>query len=130
MTDPPPIAATVHELRMEIGKAHELIRVVKHDLNNDRQAAIGLERNLERMEKKQDKADDRLDKLEEKLSGKIEENHKVLNDKIDAIKDSLTAVNLRQEKSAGFYAGVIAAATLAVSIILFLVKALFEGKHP
>lgn len=120
----------VNELRIEVGKAHELIRVVKHDLNNDRQAAIGLERNLERMEKKQDKFDERFEKLEEKLGGKIEENHKVINDKMDALKDSLAAVNLKQEKSAGFYAGVIAAATLAVSIVLFLVKLLFERGHP
>ena len=120
----------IADLRLDVAKAHELIRVVKHDLGNDRQAAMGFERNLERMEKKQDKFDERLEKLEEKLGGKIEDNHKVLNDKIDGIKDSLTAVNLKQEKSAGFYAGVIAAATLAVSIILFLVKLLFEGKHP
>ncbi|MEO7465776.1 MAG: hypothetical protein ABIV36_02055 [Sphingobium limneticum] len=120
----------VHDLRLEIAKVHELVRVVKHDRNNDAQAQINFERNLVRMEKKQDKFDERLEKLEEKLGGKIEENHKVLNDKMDALKDSLTAVNLKQEKSAGFYAGVIAAATLAVSIILFLVKALFEGRHP
>lgn len=126
MTPPDP----VHDLRLEIAKVHELVRVVKHDRNNDAQAQINFERNLERMEKKQDKFDERIEKLEEKLGGKIEENHKVLNEKMDALKDSLTAVNLKQEKSAGFYAGVIAAATLAVSIILFLVKLLFEGKHP
>ncbi|WP_313326214.1 hypothetical protein [Sphingobium yanoikuyae] len=119
----------LHDVRMEVAKAHELIRVVKHDLNNDRQAQVNFERHLERMEKKQDKFDERIEKLEEKLAGKIEENHKVISDKVDALKDSLAAVNLKQEKSAGFYAGVIAAATLAVSIILFLVKLLFERGH-
>lgn len=118
------------ELRMEIAKAHELIRVVKHDLNNDRQAALNFERHLERMEKKQDKFDDRLEKLEDKLGARIDANHSILNDKMDALKDSLTAVNLKQEKSVGFYGGVAAVFTIAVTVILFLVKLLFEGKHP
>lgn len=126
MPDPDP----VHDLRMEVAKAHELIRVVKHDLNNDRQAQMNFERHLERMEKKQDKFDERLEKLEEKLGSKIEENHKVINDKMDALKDSLTAVNLKQEKSVGFYGGIAAVFTIAVTIILFLVKLLFEGRHP
>lgn len=119
-----------HELRMDLAKAHELIRVVKHDLNNDRQAQINFERHLERMEKKQDKFDERLEKVEEKLGARIDANHNVLNDKLDALKDSLTAVNLKQEKSIGFYGGVAAVFTIAVTVILFLVKLLFEGKHP
>lgn len=125
MTDDPS-----HELRMDLAKAHELIRVVKHDLNNDRQAQINFERHLERMEKKQDKFDERLEKVEEKLGARIDANHNVLNDKLDALKDSLTAVNLKQEKSIGFYGGVAAVFTIAVTVILFLVKLLFEGKHP
>ncbi|WIA54297.1 hypothetical protein N6H05_14620 [Sphingobium sp. WTD-1] len=119
----------IAELRMEVAKAHELIRVVKHDLNNDRQAQINFERHLERMEKKQDKFDERIEKLEEKLAGKIEENHKVISDKVDALKDSLNAVNLKQEKSVGFYGGVAAVFTISVTIILFLVKLLFERGH-
>lgn len=122
---PDPVA----ELRLEVARAHELIRVVKHDLNNDRQAQINLERNLERMEKKQDRFDERFEKLDEKLSGKIEENHKIISDKVDALKDSLTAVNLKQEKSVGFYGGVAAVFTIAVTVILFLVKLLFERGH-
>lgn len=125
MTGPDPVA----DLRLEIARAHELIRVVKHDLNNDRQAQINFERHLERMEKKQDKFDERIEKLEEKLAGKIEENHKVISDKVDALKDSLTAVNLKQEKSVGFYGGVAAVFTISVTIILFLVKLLFEKGH-
>lgn len=119
----------VSELRLEVAKAHELIRVVKHDLNNDRQAQINFERHLERMEKKQDRFDERFEKLDEKLSGKIEENHKIISDKVDALKDSLTAVNLKQEKSVGFYGGVAAVFTIAVTVILFLVKLLFERGH-
>ncbi|OAH36971.1 hypothetical protein AX777_18200 [Sphingobium yanoikuyae] len=119
----------IAELRMEVAKAHELIRVVKHDLNNDRQAQVNFERHLERMEKKQDKFDERIEKLEEKLAGKIEENHKVISDKVDALKDSLNAVNLKQEKSVGFYGGVAAVFTISVTIILFLVKLLFERGH-
>ncbi|WP_375187764.1 hypothetical protein [Sphingobium yanoikuyae] len=119
----------IAELRMDVAKAHELIRVVKHDLNNDRQAQINFERHLERMEKKQDKFDERIEKLEEKLGGKIEENHKVISDKVDALKDSLNAVNLKQEKSVGFYGGVAAVFTISVTIILFLVKLLFERGH-
>ncbi len=119
----------IAELRMEVAKAHELIRVVKHDLNNDRQAQINFERHLERMEKKQDKFDERIEKLEEKLGGKIEENHKVISDKVDALKDSLNAVNLKQEKSVGFYGGVAAVFTISVTTILFLVKLLFERGH-
>ncbi|WP_375178030.1 hypothetical protein [Sphingobium yanoikuyae] len=119
----------IAELRMDVAKAHELIRVVKHDLNNDRQAQINFERHLERMEKKQDKFDERIEKLEEKLGGKIEENHKVISDKVDALKDSLNAVNLKQEKSIGFYGGVAAVFTISVTIILFLVKLLFERGH-
>lgn len=119
----------IAELRMDVAKAHELIRVVKHDLNNDRQAKVNFERHLERMEKKQDKFDDRIEKLEEKLAGKIEENHKVISDKVDALKDSLNAVNLKQEKSVGFYGGVAAVFTISVTIILFLVKLLFERGH-
>lgn len=120
----------VHDLRMEVAKVHELVRVVKHDRNNDAQSQINFERNLERMEKKQDKFDERIEKLEEKLGGKIEENHKIINDKIDALKDSLTAVNLKQEKSVGFYGGVAAVFTVAVTVVLFLIKLLFEGNHP
>lgn len=119
----------IAELRMEVAKAHELIRVVKHDLNNDRQAQVNFERHLERMEKKQDKFDERIEKLEEKLGGKIEENHKVISEKVDALKDSLNAVNLKQEKSVGFYGGVAAVFTISVTIILFLVKLLFERGH-
>jgi hypothetical protein len=119
----------IAELRMDVAKAHELIRVVKHDLNNDRQAQVNFERHLERMEKKQDKFDERIEKLEEKLGGKIEENHKVISDKVDALKDSLNAVNLKQEKSVGFYGGVAAVFTISVTIILFLVKLLFERGH-
>lgn len=119
----------IAELRMEVAKAHELIRVVKHDLNNDRQAQVNFERHLERMEKKQDKFDERIEKLEEKLGGKIEENHKVISDKVDALKDSLNAVNLKQEKSVGFYGGVASVVTISITIILFLVKALFDRGH-
>ena len=122
------IPTQINDLAMDIAKAHELIRVVKYDLNNDRQAQINFERHLDRMEKKQDKLDDRFEKLEEKLSLKIEDNHKIINDKMDSLKDSLNAVNLRQEKSVGFYGGVVAVFTISVSIILFLVKLLFEGK--
>ena len=125
MTGNDPVA----DLRMEVAKAHELIRVVKHDLNNDRQAQSNFERHLERMEKKQDKFEERLEKLEEKLAGKIEENHKVISDKVDALKDSLTAVNLKQEKSVGFYGGVASVVTISITIILFLVKALFDRGH-
>jgi len=124
MADPDPI----QDVRLEIAKVHELIRVVKHDRNNDAQSQLAFERNLERMEKKQDKFDERLEKLEEKLGGKIEENHKVLNDKMDALKDSLNAVNLKQEKGVGFFAGVAAVFTVAVTIILFLVKIIFDGR--
>lgn len=119
----------IADLRVEVAKAHELIRVVKHDLNNDRQAQANFERHLERMEKKQDKFDERIEKLEEKLAGKIEENHKVISDKVDALKDSLTAVNLKQEKSVGFYGGVASVVTISITIILFLVKALFDRGH-
>ena len=119
----------IAELRMEVAKAHELIRVVKHDLNNDRQAQVNFERHLERMEKKQDKFDERIEKLEEKLGGKIEENHKVISDKVDALKDSLNAVNLKQEKSVGFYGGVASVVTISITIILFLIKALFDRGH-
>lgn len=119
----------IADLRIEVAKAHELIRVVKHDLNNDRQAQINTERHLERMEKKQDKFDERIEKLEEKLAGKIEENHKVISDKVDALKDSLNAVNLKQEKSVGFYGGVASVVTISITIILFLVKALFDRGH-
>lgn len=126
MADPDPI----QDVRLEIAKVHELVRVVKHDRNNDAQSQIAFERNMERMEKKQDKFDERLEKVEEKLGAKIDANHAMLNDKMDALKDSLTAVNLKQEKSVGFYGGVAAVFTIAVTVILFLVKLLFEGRHP
>lgn len=124
MADPDPI----QDMRLEVAKVHELIRVVKHDRANDAQAQLGFERSLERMEKKQDKFDERFEKLEEKLGGKIEENHKVINDKIDALKDSLAAVNLKQERGVGFFAGVAAVFTVAITIILFLVKLIFDGR--
>ena len=126
MTEPDP----VHELRLELAKVHELIRVVKHDRNNDAQGQVNFERNMDRMEKKQDKFEVQLEKLEGKLGDKIEVNHTILTSKIDAIKDSISMINVQQGKSVGFYGGVAAVFTIAVTIILFLVKLLFEGRHP
>lgn len=117
----------IAELRFEVAKVHELVRVVKHDRNNDAQAQVAFERNLERMEKKQDKFDERLEKVEEKLGARIDANHTVLSDKIDAIKESISAINVQQGKSVGFYAGIGTVFVTAVTIILFLVKLLFDG---
>lgn len=125
MTEPDPI----NDLRMDVAKAHELIRVVKHDLNNDRQAQINFERHLDRMEKKQDKFDERLEKVEEKLGARIDANHTVLSDKMDALRDSLAATNMKQARGVGFFAGVGAVFTVAITIILFLVKLIFDGGH-
>jgi chromosome segregation ATPase len=126
MADPDP----VQDLRLEVAKVHELVRVVKHDRNNDAQSLISFERNMERMEKKQDKFDQRLEKLEEKLGDKIEANHTILTGKIDALRDSLVEANMKQARGVGFFAGVGAVFTLAITIILFLVKLIFDGGRP
>lgn len=104
-----------HELRREVGERmskfeSELaninteVRVTKHDVNNMQQMVVGLDR--------------RLEKMQESLTLDIK-----------AIGIQISAVNMKQEKGAGFYAGVIAAATMAISVISLLVKFLTD-QHP
>jgi septal ring factor EnvC (AmiA/AmiB activator) len=87
-------------LKSDIAKLETETRVTKHDVQNLREMFAGLGH--------------RIEKLDEKLGGKI-----------DALSEKIGSVNLSQQRSAGFVAGVIAAASIAAGALLFLAKLLF-----
>lgn len=111
-------AALSHmELRLssEIAATKEIARVAKHDQAQTAQAVYALDLRLTKL---QDKTEAGFEKLGDKLA-----------DEIKALSSQISLINVQQGKSAGFYAGVAAVMTLAVTIIMALAKMLFGGAH-
>lgn len=94
------LKAEVSGLKVDIADVKAETRVTKHDVANlsTQFNAIG----------------HRLEKLEDKLGAKI-----------DALAERLTGVNLQQARGIGFFAGMGAVATVAVSFIAVIIKLLF-----
>lgn len=100
------LKAEVTATRQEVGKLDTEIRVTKHDVDNVKQMLSGF--------------GTRLEKCEERLAQKIE-----------ALGERFAALNVRQERGVGYVTGIMAAATAAGAILIFLVKLLFTpGMHP
>lgn len=124
-------AQVMQALRDKVGDVDATVRVVKHDLANQRQVQEAI---IGRM----DKADLRLEKFEERTSAQIEKVTDKIGFQIEALgrqfaaeTSSLSAqfqaLNVKQEKGTSFYAGMAAVITLVVTIIMGLAKVLFGG---
>lgn len=111
-------------LRDKMGDLDGTVRVVKHELANSQQAALG--------------RDIRFDKFEERTRVQFEEMRKETTASFDRVNDTITrkfddlsaqfsTLNIKQEKGASFYAGIAAVMTFVITVIMGLAKILFGG---
>lgn len=89
------------ETNDKLGKLETEVRVVKHDFVNLKDMINGV--------------GSRVEKVEEKIGAKL-----------DIIFEKVAGLNVQQQRGAGFVAGVIAAASVAAGLLLFLAKLLFR----
>ncbi len=109
------LRSQLSSLRDKVGEIEGTVRVIKHDLPNMKMAQDGLGSKLEKIE---DRLGARLDKAEGQLSTEIKN-----------LSNQLTAVTMKQEKGASFYAGVIAVLTVCLTIVMGLAKVLFGAQQ-
>lgn len=87
----------LQKLSDRVGQLETEVRVVKHDLNNNTQASQGL--------------GNKLEKIEERMGAKI-----------DQLSEKVSALNVKQERGAGFFAGMAAVVTFCGGALIGIAK--------
>jgi chromosome segregation ATPase len=113
----------VSRLRDEVSDLKATTRVTKHDVGN-----LGA---------KVDFIYTRFDKLEEQIKGELKNARDEFSREMRAITEKIVSetkilsgeisnINTRQDRTAGFYAGVVAAASFSIGIIGALLMLLYQ----
>lgn len=107
------VRSAVDRLATKVADLDADVRVTKHNVANMQMNTEGLARKLE--------------KLEDRMGTKFEDLTKTVHDKFEAVIKEIGAVNMKQERGAGFYAGMAAVIGVMVSLLAVLAKFLFGG---
>lgn len=113
----------VRKLRDEVGDLKTVTRVTKHDVANLQQT-MGF-------------INTRLDKIQDQIAREVKETRDSLSNEMRTLSDKVAAetkllsseiagINTKQVRSGGFYAGVVAAASVSVGVIGSLLMLLYQ----
>lgn len=111
MTPDPETREAVDRLAAKVADLDADVRVVKHTMANMQQSSQGLAAKLE--------------KIEDRMGLKLDGLATTVDTKIESLRKDLAAINVKQERGAGFFAGIAFVVVSCATLIMGLAKLLF-----